>query len=74
MSNDVLPSDEAVEAIQRQERQQQLRRDQIDEQTIQAMVTEIEEIRANDPQTARAFSVIMHIFTGDDRFDPDSNA
>jgi len=74
MSNDVLPSDEAVEAIQQQERQQQLRRDQIDEQTIQAMVTEIEEIRANDPQTARGFSVIMHIFTGDDRFDPDSNA
>jgi len=74
MSNDVLPSDEAVEAIQQQERQQQLRRDQIDEQTIQAMVTEIEDIRANDPQTARAFSVVMHIFTGDDRFDPDSNA
>jgi hypothetical protein len=73
MSNDVLPSDEAVAAIQRQQQQQQLRRDQIDEQTIQAMVTEIAEIRKNDPQTARAFSVIMHIFTGDDRFDPDSN-
>jgi hypothetical protein len=74
MSNDVLPSDDAVAAIQRQQQQQQLRRDQIDEQTIQAMVTEIEEIRGSDPQTARAFSVIMHIFTGDDRFDPNSNA
>jgi len=74
MSNDVLPSDEAVAAIQQQQRQQQLRRDQIDEQTIQAMLTEIDDIRSNDPQTARAFSVIMHIFTGDDRFDPDSNA
>jgi len=71
MSNDVLPSDEAVEAIQRQQQQQQLRRDQIDEQTIQAMVTEISEIRQNDPKTAKALSVIMHIFTGDDRFDPD---
>jgi len=70
MSNDVLPSDEAVEAIQQQERQQQLRRDQIDEQTIQAMLTEIEDIRASNPKTAKAFSVIMHIFTGDDRFDP----
>jgi len=69
MSNNVLPSDEAVAAIQRQEQQQQLRRDQIDEQTIQAMMTEIKEIRQNDPQTARAFSAIMHIFTGDDRFE-----
>jgi hypothetical protein len=74
MSNDVLPSDEAVEAIQQQQRQQQLRRDQIDEQTIQVMLTEIEDIRTTDPKTARALSVIMHIFTGDDRFDPDSNA
>lgn len=71
MSNDVLPSDELVEAIEQQKQQQQLRRDQIDEQTIQAMLTEIEDIRANDPKTAKALSVIMHIFTGDDRFDPD---
>ena len=70
MSNDVLPDRKAVEAKQRQDEQQQLRRDQITEESMQTLLRGIENIEQNDPAMADALREIGHILTGDDRFEP----
>lgn len=72
MSNDVLPDRKAVEAKQRQDEQQQLRRDQITEESMQTLLRGIENIEQNEPAMADALREIGHILTGDDRFEPDS--
>jgi hypothetical protein len=72
MSDDVLPDRKAVEAKRRQEEQQQLRRDQITEESMQTLLRGIENIEQNDPAMADALREIGHILTGDDRFEPDS--
>jgi len=64
----VLPN-EAAEAQRTQERQQQLRRDQIGEQSMQALLDGIKEIEQDDPKMADALREIGHILTGDDRFE-----
>ena len=69
MSNDVLPDRKAVEAKQRQDEQQQLRRDQITEESMQTLLRGIENIEQNDPAMADALREIGHILTGDDRFE-----
>ena len=72
MTNDVLPDRKAVEAKQRQDEQQQLRRDQITEESMQTLLRGIENIEQNEPAMADALREIGHILTGDDRFEPDS--
>jgi len=64
--------EEAIKAKNRQEENQQLRRDQITEDSMQTLLRGIEEIEQNDPAMADALREIGHILTGDDRFETDS--
>lgn len=64
----ILP-EKAAEAKRVQERQQQLRRDQISEESVQALLEGIEQIEQEDQQMADALREIGHILTGDDRFE-----
>lgn len=59
----------ASDARERQQRLQQLRRDQISEDSIQTLIDHIEQIEQDDPELAGALREIAHILTGDDRFD-----
>jgi len=69
--NDIKP-DNAAEAKRTQDRQQQLRRDQITEESMQTLLRGIEQIEQDDPAMADALREIGHILTGDDRFDTQS--
>lgn len=60
------------EKKQQQRQLQQLRRDQITEDSMQTLLQGIEKIEQNDPAMADALREIGHILTGDDRFEPDS--
>jgi len=61
--------EQAAEAREVQEQQQQLRRDQISEDSVVALDRGIDQIAQNDPEVATALREVAHILTGDDRFD-----
>lgn len=64
----ILP-EESAKAKRIQDQQQQLRRDQISEDSIKTLNDGIKEIEQNDPAMADALREIAHILTGDDRFE-----
>lgn len=68
MTNNITPN-KSIEAKRTQDRQQQLRRDQITEQSLNTLDESIAEIAQKDKQLASALNEIAHILTGDDRFD-----
>jgi len=59
----------AIDERQRQKELQQLRRDQISEESMQVLLDSIADVEQNDPELANALYEIGHILTGDDRFD-----
>lgn len=64
----MLP-EQAAEAREVQEQQQQLRRDQITEESMQTLLNGIKQIEQDDPDMADALREVGHILTGDDRFE-----
>ena len=68
--NDIKPDNANEIARQRQDEQQALRRDQISEGSMVALLDGIEQIEQDDPAMADALREIGHILTGDDRFAP----
>jgi hypothetical protein len=68
MTNEIAP-DKIDEAKRVQDKQQQLRRDQISEGSLKTLDESIAEVAQNDEQLATALNEICHILTGDDRFD-----
>jgi len=66
--NGIRPDNANEIARQRQDEQQALRRDQISEDSMAALLDGIEQIEQDDPAMADALREIGHILTGDDRF------
>ena len=66
--NGIRPDNANQIAQERQEEQQALRRDQITEDSMVALLDGINQIEQDDPAMADALREIGHILTGDDRF------
>ena len=66
--NGIRPDNANEIARKRQDAQQALRRDQISEDSMVALLDGINQIEQDDPAMADALREIGHILTGDDRF------
>jgi len=63
------PPQDTIDEIKQQRQRQQLRREQITEESMQTLLQGIKQIEQDDPAMADALREIGHILTGDDRFE-----